>query len=51
LAQALGEERITALLQDMGETIGNELSRILVDAGYRGHNAPESHKFRIFTSG
>ncbi|MER8483784.1 transposase, partial [Mesorhizobium sp. M1322] len=25
--------------------------RVLADAGYRGHNAPESHKFRVFTSG
>lgn len=21
------------------------------DAGYRGHNAPDSHKFRVFTAG
>ena len=26
-------------------------SRILADAGYRGHNAAESHKLRVFTSG
>jgi hypothetical protein len=25
--------------------------RILADAGYRGHNAPQSHRFRVFTSG
>lgn len=24
---------------------------ILADAGYRGHNAPQSHKFRVFTAG
>lgn len=24
---------------------------MLADAGYRGHNAPESHRFRVFTSG
>lgn len=35
----------------MEATLGNELSRILADAGYRGHNAPESHKFRVFTAG
>ncbi|SIT53572.1 hypothetical protein BQ8794_130056 [Mesorhizobium prunaredense] len=35
----------------MEKTIGNEIGRILADAGYRGHNAPQSHKFRIFTAG
>jgi IS5 family transposase len=24
---------------------------ILVDAGYRGHNAPLSHRFKVYTSG
>ena len=32
-------------------TIGAETERILADAGYRGHNAPLSHKFRVFTAG
>lgn len=35
----------------MEKTIGNEISRVLADAGYRGHNAPQSHKLRVFTSG
>ena len=35
----------------MEETIGNEIERILADAGYRGHHAPQSHKFRVFTAG
>ena len=26
-------------------------ARLLADAGYRGHNAPLSHRFRVFTSG
>jgi transposase, IS5 family len=30
---------------------GAELERILADAGYKGHNAPSSHKFRVYTSG
>jgi IS5 family transposase len=33
------------------QTTGAALSRILADAGYRGHNAPPSHKFRVYTSG
>ena len=30
---------------------GAGLKRILADAGYRGHNAPPTHKLRVFTSG
>ena len=35
----------------MEKTIGNQIGRILADAGYRGHNAPDSHKLRVFTAG
>lgn len=42
---------LTTIIPDMEKMIGNELSRILADAGCRGHNAPESHKLRVFTSG
>ncbi len=42
---------LSTVIPDMEKMIGNELSRILADAGYRGHNAPESHKLRVFTSG
>lgn len=35
----------------MEDTIGAEIERILADAGYRGHNAPQSHRFRVFTAG
>ena len=30
---------------------GNEIKKILADAGYRGHNAPETHTVRVFTEG
>lgn len=30
---------------------GATLRRILADAGYRGHNAPATHKTRVFTQG
>ena len=35
------------------DTIGNTIERLLVDAGYRGHNAPTDYKFRrgFYTSG
>lgn len=42
---------LATVIADMQETIGNDIERILADAGYRGHNAPESHRFRVFTSG
>jgi IS5 family transposase len=42
---------LAAMIPDMEKTIGNEISRVLADAGYRGHNAPQSHKFRVFTAG
>ena len=31
--------------------VGNVIARILADKGYRGHNAPPDHKFRVFISG
>ena len=42
---------LAAIIPDMEKTIGSEIERILADAGYKGHNAPLSHKFRVFTSG
>jgi transposase, IS5 family len=39
------------VIPDMEALIGNEIKRLLADAGYRGHNAPESHKLRVFTAG
>jgi IS5 family transposase len=30
---------------------GAALSRILADAGYKGHNAPEEHRFKVYTQG
>jgi len=33
------------------QTTGATLSRILADAGYKGHNAPPSHKMRVYTQG
>ena len=42
---------LAEIIPDMEETIGASLDRILADAGYRGHNAPLSHRFKIYTSG
>jgi len=35
----------------MEQSIGLSILALLADAGYRGHNAPTTHKFRIFTAG
>jgi IS5 family transposase len=42
---------LATIIPDMESTIGNQIEHILADAGYRGHNAPDSHKFRVFTAG
>jgi transposase, IS5 family len=42
---------LAAIIPDIEKTIGNRLERILADAGYRGHNAPLPHRFKVFTSG
>lgn len=39
------------IIPGMQALIGNDIKRILADAGYRGHNAPGAHKFRVFTQG
>ena len=42
---------LAEIVPGMEKMIGTELDRILADAGYRGHNAPLSHKFKVYTSG
>ena len=42
---------LATVIPDMEALVGNTLERILADKGYRGHNAPPDHKFRVFISG
>jgi IS5 family transposase len=42
---------LAAIIPDIESTIGGDIERMLADAGYKGHNAPLSHKFKVFTSG
>ena len=42
---------LATIIPAMEKTIGAGLDRILADAGYRGHNAPPSHRFKVYTSG
>jgi transposase, IS5 family len=37
------------VIPGMEDLIGNEVKKILADAGYRGHNAPDTHRFRVYT--
>jgi transposase, IS5 family len=34
----------------MQALVGNVLDRVIADAGYRGHNAPPEHRFRVYTA-
>jgi len=42
---------LATVIPEMEMLIGNTLERLLLDKGYRGHNAPPDYKFRVFTSG
>lgn len=42
---------LATIVPDLEKQIGVSLARILADAGYRGHNAPAAHKFKVYTSG
>ena len=42
---------LATVIPDMETLVGNVIARILADKGYRGHNAPPDHKFRVFISG
>ena len=36
---------------EMETQVGAALERVIVDRGYRGHNAPPEHRFRVYISG
>jgi IS5 family transposase len=38
-------------IPEMEALIGNIIERLVLDKGYRGHNAPPDYKFRVFISG
>ena len=39
------------MIPEIETQIGANLSCIVADRGYRGHNAPPDHKFRVYISG
>jgi transposase, IS5 family len=42
---------LKTVIPEMEALIGNSIERLVLDKGYRGHNAPPEYKFRVFTSG
>ena len=42
---------LAGIIPEMEAMIGNGIERIIADAGYKGHNAALSHKFKVYTTG
>lgn len=42
---------LATVIPEMEALIGNDINRLLADAGYRGHNAPLTHTFKVYTTG
>lgn len=42
---------LATVIPEMEAMIGNDINRLLADAGYRGHNAPLTHTFKVYTTG
>ncbi len=42
---------LAVVLPEIEKQIGASIARVVADRGYRGHNAPPTHKFRVFISG
>jgi IS5 family transposase len=42
---------LAAVIPEIEAQIGATLTRIVADRGYRGHNAPPGHKFKVYISG
>ena len=42
---------LATVVPEMEAQIGASLARIVADRGYRGHNAPPAHRFKVYISG
>ncbi len=42
---------LESVIPDIEATTGATLSRVIADAGYKGHNAPSLYKFKVYTQG
>jgi len=41
---------LAQIIPAIEQLVGNEIERLHVDLGYRGHNAPPDYKFKVYTS-
>ncbi len=39
------------VVPDIEQLIGINLQRLFADAGYKGHNAPQAHRFKVYIAG
>jgi transposase, IS5 family len=42
---------LAVVIPEIERLVGADLARIIADRGYRGHNAPLSHRFKAYVSG
>ena len=42
---------LARVIPALEEQVGGSLKRIVADRDYRGHNAPQTHKFKVYISG
>jgi transposase, IS5 family len=42
---------LATVIPDLEATIGAELARVVTDAGYKGHHAPNEKRFRVYVAG
>lgn len=42
---------LASVVPALERQIGATLTRIVADAGYKGHNAPPTHRFKVYTAG
>ena len=42
---------LATVIPEIETQIGASLARVVADRGYRGHNAPPDHKFKVYISG
>jgi transposase, IS5 family len=42
---------LATVIPEIETIVGAPLQRILTDAGYKGHNAPPQHRFKVYTAG
>ena len=42
---------LATIIPEIEKSVGAELSKIVTDAGYRGHNAPKDKSFKVYVAG